>query len=844
MQDYWPEVRRLLKEACDYEGSDREAFLAAIPDGPVLDEVRALLAGREFDGTVPDTQAAAFLAVLPAAADEDLTGSTLGPWKVVDLIGAGGMGVVYRAVRADAAFEREVALKVIGAVGQSPRGIERFRLERETLARLDDPAIARLLDGGTTPGGSPYFVMEWVDGVPVDRYCDAHQLSIGRRLDVFFAICRGVQYAHRNLVVHRDLKPANILVLPDGSPKLLDFGVAKLQAGAEVETGHDAALAARTWALTPDFASPEQVSGGLVTTASDVYSLGVLLHLLLTGLLPYRLAPDTPTAMADSLAAIRVAVPSGRTREGDGEARASLRRQTPRTLARRLHGDLDAIILRALARDPAHRYQTVDALLLDLERYRGGRPVYARPWTTRYIASRFFQRHHVGLTLGLAVLLLAAAGVSAIVRQSALAHEAQGRAERRFADLRAMARVFMFDVNDAIVNVPGTTDARVLIARTGMRYLERLAAEASPDPSLRRELAAGFVKVADALGNPSTPNIGDSAGAKASYQRAIGIASGLTAADGNDIGAARILAMAHRGLGDVLAWMGDKATALTHAEASAAQFARLATLTGVTPDDRLQAAIGQIKLGDLLGNPNLPNLGRAEAAMARYEAALAILEPLLASAPADLKLRRYVGLTHERVGSIHELAGRWREAGAAYQESFVIREALAASAPLHLDIQRDLAIAYEKLANVARHTGHPAVAITHARGALARFERLADLDAANANAARSVAISREQLADVLLDHAERREALAQLQSALAGHRELADRDAGNAQAPCDAARVGDRVGVLIGGGAPTVDACRAWRTAEQMRHRPSAAGCTGSEDAAAVIAARLAKCGS
>ena len=213
--------------------------------------------------------------------------------------------------------------------------------------------------------------------------------------------------------------------------------------------------------------------------------------------------------------------------------------------------------------------------------------------------------------------------------------------------------------------------------------------------------------------------------------------------------------------------------------------------------------IGQIKLGDLLGNPNLPNLGRAEAAMTRYDAALATLRPLLAAAPGDQRLRRYVGLTHERIGSIHQLAERWPEAAAAYRESFAIREALAASAPLHFDIQRDLAIAYEKLANVAQRTGHPAAAVAHARGALARFQRLADLDAANANASRSVAISREHLADMLLDDGQPREALTELQAALAGHRQLADRDAGNAQAPCDAARVGDRVGALLGAGAPT-----------------------------------------
>jgi non-specific serine/threonine protein kinase/serine/threonine-protein kinase len=840
--DSWTEVRRVFQEASDREGADRDAFLATVPDGPVLDEVRSLLAWHTPDTGFLDTPASAALSA-PGVAPESLIGSSLGPWRIVGQIGAGGMGVVYRAARADEAFERDVALKVIGALGQSSAGIERFRLERETLARLDHPAIARLLDGGTTPAGAPYFVMELVDGVPVDRYCDEQRLTIAQRIDVFLRICRGVQYAHRNLVVHRDLKPDNILVLADGSPKLLDFGVAKLIAGSRPLTGDDAALAASTWALTPDFASPEQVRGGVVTTASDVYALGVLLHLLLTGLPPYRLGHDTRPAMAAALSSIRIAAPSTRTLEGDGALRASRRHLTPAALARRLAGDLDAIILRAVAADPADRYETVDELMHDLQRHRQARPVHARSRTPRYVASRFVRRHRVGVAASVAALVLGTVGIGAILWQSALAREAGARAERRFDDLRAMTRVFMFDVHDAILNVPGTTDARALMVRTAMQYLERLSAEADPDSSLRRELAAGFVKVGDAQGNPSSPNVGDSAGARASYGRAIEIAGALVAADVTDLDAARTLALAHRRLADVLAWMGDKDTALTHAEASAARFAGIATRPGVTTDDRLHAVIGQIKIGDLLGNPNLPNLGRPDAAMARYDQALVAVRALDQTAPSDQRVRRYVGLTYERIGSIHQLASRWSEAEAAYRASFVIREALAASAPVHVDIQRDLAIAYEKLANVERRSGDLEAAVTYARGALDRFERLASLDAANTNAMRSVAISREHLADLLLDRGQRQEAVAVLQVALTGHRSLADRDASNAQAPCDVARVGDRVGDLLGNGLPTPAACDAWREAERMRRRRAPSGCGASGDDAPTIAARLFRCG-
>lgn len=842
MDDRWPEVRRLFQEASEREGAQRDAFLSTVPDGPVLHEVRSLLAWHAPDTGFLETPAITSWPSAQAPAPESLVGSAIGPWRIVGQIGAGGMGVVYRAVRADAAFEREVALKVVGALGHSPAGIERFLLERETLARLDHPAIARLLDGGTTPGGSPYFVMELVDGVPVDRYCDEQRQTIEQRLDVFLRICRGVQYAHRNLVVHRDLKPDNILVLADGSPKLLDFGVAKLLAGARPLTGDDA-VAASTWALTPDFASPEQVNGGLVTTASDVYALGVILHLLLTGLPPYRLGTDTRPALAATLAGIRLAVPSSRTGDGDADARAARRQLRPRALARRLAGDLDAITLRALAADPVQRYQTVDQLIDDLQRHCQKRPVHARPRTPIYVARRFVRRHRAGVAASVAALVLGAVGVGAIVRQSAIAREAQARAEARFSDLRAMTRVFMFDVHDAILTVPGTTEARALMVRTAMQYLERLAAEAAPDPSLRRELAAGFVKVGDAQGNPSGPNLGDSAGARVSYARAIDIAGALVEADGHDLDAARTLALAHRRLADVLAWMGDKGAALTHAEASAARFTRIAALPGVTAEDRLQAVIGQIKMGDLLGNPNLPNLGRPDAAMAQYDRSLVALRALLAATPADPRVRRYVGLTYERIGSIHQLASRWPDAAVAYRESFAIRESLATAAPVHVEIQRDLAIAYEKLANVEQRMGHPEAAVTYARGALGRFQRLATLDAANANAARSVAISHEHLADFLLDLGRPQDAAVELRAALSTHRQLAASDAANAQAPCDAARVGDRVGDLLGNGLPTPGACAAWRDAERLRRSPAAGGCGASGDAATSIAGRLARCG-
>jgi non-specific serine/threonine protein kinase/serine/threonine-protein kinase len=829
LRERWAEVRRLFDEALDRDPAGQDALLATVADEDVREEVRSLLAHHATASDFLERPAAA---AWEAPARPDLQGQTLGPWRITGELGRGGMGLVYRAVRADAAFEREVALKVIGTT-PSPALTERFRLERETLARLDHPAIARLLDGGTTPDGHPYYVMELVRGEPVDRYCDARCLDVDARIALFLDICAGVQSAHENLVVHRDIKPANILVQADGQPKLLDFGVAKL---LSAPTDDDPEVPS-TWALTPEYASPEQRARGMVTTASDVYSLGVLLHVLLTGLTPAIGPAVVPEHMPSGT---RTLPPSRRVVSGDAAARAACRQTTPARLGRALVGDLDAILERALAPAPADRYPTVAQLMQDLERHRRREPVAARPRTLRYVAARFATRHTVGVVITCAALVASAAAVAVIVRQSAVAAEARARAERRFDDLRALTRTFMFDVDEAIVNVPGTTAARALMVKTGLTYLERLAGDAAPDPSLQRELAAGFVKVGDAQGHPTSPNLGDTAGARASYLRAIGIGTGLTSANPDDLDAARTLALARRRLADVLAWMGEPGDALTHAEQSAREFVAVAARAGATDEDRLQRAVALIKLGDLLGNPNLPNLGRRDEALARFVEARGALAPLASAHPLDPRVQRYVGIAFERLGTMHQQAARWTEAADAYRESFVIREALATRAPLHVDVQRDLAIAYEKLANVERSRGHHAAAVQAYRGALDRFVRLARIDPGNANAARSVAIAQEHLADALVDAGQRADAIAPLREALVAHRGLAGRDAQNAQATCDALRVSGRLGDVLGQGQPTRAACAVWTERTRWASTPGAAGCAPEDEAR--FAARLAGC--
>jgi eukaryotic-like serine/threonine-protein kinase len=831
----WDAAKRIFHEALEVDEAEREVYLqrACGADARLLAEVRSLLTwDAETEGFLdtPIVKRRPLLDLQPPASLQ--AGDLLGTWRILHLIGHGGMGAVYRAERADHAFQRPAAVKVVRRGRESTRIIERFRRERETLAALDHPNIARLLDGGSTPDGEPYVVMEYVDGVRVDRYCDEERLSIDRRIEVFLAVCAGVQYAHQNLVVHRDIKPDNILVSRDGVPKLLDFGVAKLLSTSSDEA--DDQTAASTWMLTPDYASPEQVAGrARVTTATDVYSLGVLLYVLLTGYRPYHLSGTSPEDLEVELGAAIFVPPSLRVLDRSPvDDEAAVARGTSReALSARLTGDLDAIVLKALSRDVPARYTTVDALMQDLERHRTHHPVSARRPTAGYLAGRFVRRHRVALAAALAVLGLTLLGTGAVWWQAREAAAARALAERRFDEVRQLARAFMFDVHDAIVNVPGTTAARGLLVQTGVQYLDRLAAEESADPGLQRELAATYVKVGDAQGHPTSPNLGDTAGARASYERAIGIASTLVAQQASDLEAARTLAMAHRRLGDVLAWAGELDTALEHTRRSAALFDAVAQRPSPSFEDRLHAGIADVKLGDLLGNASFPNLGRADEAATHYDAALVTFRRLDADAPGDRRVRRFLGLTQERIGQLHESAGRWDDALAAYETSFVIRDALAAAVPFHTDIERDLAVAYEKLGNIQRQTRQSAAALDSYRRALARFERLLIADPSNVSAIRTVGISQEKVAQALRDIGARSDAMSMLRQALEAHQTVGARDPGNVQARCDEARVREQIGDLRAETGSGVRGCADWRAVRTLQETMGAGGqatCSGS----------------
>jgi len=450
------------------------------------------------------------------------------------------MGEVYRAFRADDQFRQQVAIKLVRA-GQGSEFIYRFKNERQILASLDHPNIARLLDGGTTENGLPYFVMELVEGEPIDQYCNARRLSIAERLALFLPVCSAVQYAHQRLIIHRDIKPSNILVTPEGSPKLLDFGIAKILA-ADTPSLEVAPTVTLMRVLTPGYASPEQVKGGEITTASDVYSLGVVLYELLTGRHPYLRKDSGPQEIARAVCETEPERPSTVVRRTQPIGKRPTTDTAPGIpesfgdpgdkLSKKLRGDLDNIVLMALRKEPERRYLSVEQFSEDIRRHLANLPVIARKDTATYRTAKFVRRHRAAVIAAIVVAITLLGGLAATLHEARIARRQSLRAEQRFSDVRELARSNLFEFNDAIQNLPGSAPARHLVIQRALGYLDKLSQDASGDRDLMREIAGGYERIAGLQGNFSGPGIGDSKAALESYQKAWAIHEAL--AKGSD----------------------------------------------------------------------------------------------------------------------------------------------------------------------------------------------------------------------------------------------------------------------------------------------------------------------
>lgn len=509
-RERWQEVSPYLDEVLPLSEEERASWLETFrKNKPELAEVLQKLL-EEHRAAAKDH----FLELQPLrpADNPAITGEMLGPYKLISRIGEGGMGHVWLAERIDGRFERQVAVKFLNFAVVSQGAAERFKREGRILGQLTHPHIAGLLDAGVAAKGEPYLVLEYVEGKQIDEYCDERTLGVEARIKLFLDVLGAVAHAHANLVVHRDIKPSNVLVSGNGEVKLLDFGIAKLLADDTPSAAATMLTLGGAGAMTPMFAAPEQVSGGATTTATDVYALGVLFYVLLTGNHPAGLGPHSPADLVRSITETDPPLPSQAVALANDIPSAQNRGTTPEKLRRKLSGDLDTIVNKALKKNPAERYASVGPFGEDLRRYLKHEPISARPDSIAYRTTKFVRRNRVPIAA--AVLVIASLGVGLY-----LSNRARVTSERRFTELRKLSNN-VFELDKSIKTLPGSTQARQELVAASLEYLEGLRSDTRGDLDLAEEAAEGYLRIGRIQGVPTELNLGEPAKAEDSLRKA------------------------------------------------------------------------------------------------------------------------------------------------------------------------------------------------------------------------------------------------------------------------------------------------------------------------------------
>lgn len=731
----WERLQQLFSQAVDLSGPDRKTFIEkeTAGDAELRTELLELLACDNGGARTGPLTLALGAALDTTTRDrrKALVGRVLGNYKLVSVLGHGGTGTVYLGERADRQYSAQVAVKIVdNGTMQGELGL-RFRAERQILASLNHANIARLIDAGETEEGNPYLVMEYVHGEPLDRYCDREQLGVRERLQLFLDICGAVQYAHQNLVVHRDLKPANILVTAEGAPKLLDFGIAKL-----LDAGEAAAAMALTRMndrlLTPEYASPEQILGRPVTTASDVYALGVVLYELLTGLRPYvvpasasQLELERSICITDPLrpsAAVKRALDSGPL-EGQSEilAVAAARRLTADKLRKRLVGDIDAIVMRALRKEPQHRYNSIEQLASDVRRYLTREPVQARQGNWLYYSQRFVRRHAFGVTAGAAFVVFVIAFAIAMSVQTQRVAAERDNAEQQGARAEAVSE-FMMDIFDSAQ--PQTSLGKNIPVRDVLDSAgRRIRADLTQQPEVRARLL-------EAIGR-SYRRLDMHASAVPYFEDALRLRRDLPDPDGSKTASLLIdLAISLRSIGDLSRAdhvLGQAlAISQSHRTEKSQTYARLLLNLG-----RVQLNAGNlsearanfeksIALGRELGgsmNPEVASGLRELSSVFMWNDELPAAERSIREALQIFNATRPRGhpdlaLAELKLGEVLMLEGRFDEAAPMFESGLTAQTQLYGSNSLKV------ADVLESLSNVRRGQGSLAEAEEYARRAL------------------------------------------------------------------------------------------------------------------------------
>jgi len=737
----WQQINDLFQLVAERAPEERAAFLekACHGDEDLRRELESLIACDEHAENFIESPA---FEATPELLSHDrpgaMVGELIGHYQIESLIGTGGMGEVYLAQRADQQYEKQVAIKLIKRGMDTESVLRHFRNERQILAGFDHPNIARLLDGGATQEGLPYFVMEYVDGLPIDAYCDTHTLAITERLKLFREACGAVAYAHRHTVIHRDIKPSNILVTGDGTPKLLDFGIAKI-----LHPGSGAELVSTMVGLrlmTPEYASPEQVRGQPITTATDVYSLGVVLYQLLTGQKPYRIKTRTPEEISRAVVEQEPERPSAAVAKRDPNLKS-------------LRGDLDNITLMALRKEPERRYQSVEEFSEDIRRHLEALPVRARKDTTGYRAAKFVRRNKAATAAAVLVFVTLLGGIIATTweahrarLQEAFAVTEKRLAERRFNDVRKLAHSVLFDYHDAIKDLPGATRVRERLVKDALAYLDSLASEASGDPALQRELAAAYEKVGDVRGLAYYASLGDRAGAMDSYLKALRIREALVTANPHDAQSRQELAENHKKIGWQLLDTGEASRGVEHLRKAVTLYVELTTEKPEDAELRDELAHTYDRLG--IG---LENYGDWKNALDQLRQGLVLREKLVADNPANPEYRRRLSITDQSISRALYLSGDMVCALEITHKALALQETLVADDPTNATYRRNLAVSYEYDGGYRGELGDKRGSLDGFRKAMAVNEELVAADPANGQACSDLARLSAAVADLLAE---------------------------------------------------------------------------------------------